>query len=154
MSRFSTITTASRNRVRSIKFTYNLTFLFRSSSRNDDLRRSHRWRSRRLSRSVLVIRLKDYRISGDSGGPLICEINGNAVLAGVTSWGIGCARAGNPGEWAKVSNFIEWINDNIGPLPPTSPPETTKTTTTSTTSTSTKTTTTEEKTSRPEIGKS
>ncbi|CAG5109411.1 Oidioi.mRNA.OKI2018_I69.chr2.g3956.t1.cds [Oikopleura dioica] len=88
---------------------------------------------------------------GDSGGPLICEINGNAVLAGVTSWGIGCARAGNPGEWAKVSNFIDWINDNIGPLPPTSPPETTKTTTTSTTTTTTTTTTTKENTSQPEI---
>lgn len=50
---------------------------------------------------------------GDSGGPLICEHDGRVVLAGVTSWGIGCARAGNPGEWAKVSNYIPWIRDHL-----------------------------------------
>jgi len=59
---------------------------------------------------------------GDSGGPLICEINGNAVLAGVTSWGIGCARAGSPGEWAKVSNYLDWINNNIPALETTPKP--------------------------------
>jgi cell division septation protein DedD len=53
---------------------------------------------------------------GDSGGPLICEINGNAVLAGVTSWGIGCARAGSPGEWAKVSNYLDWMNSHLPAL--------------------------------------
>jgi len=53
---------------------------------------------------------------------LICEINGNAVLAGVTSWGIGCARAGSPGEWAKVSNYLDWINNNIPALETTPKP--------------------------------
>ena len=33
--------------------------------------------------------------------------------AGVTSWGIGCASAENPGEWAKVSNYIDWISDEL-----------------------------------------
>ena len=47
---------------------------------------------------------------------MICEINGNAVLAGVTSWGIGCARAGSPGEWAKVSNYLDWIENNLPEL--------------------------------------
>merc|ERR1712037_891535 len=59
---------------------------------------------------------------GDSGGPLICEINGNAVLAGVTSWGIGCARAGSPGEWAKVSNYLDWIENNLPELETTPEP--------------------------------
>ncbi|CBY07576.1 unnamed protein product [Oikopleura dioica] len=59
---------------------------------------------------------------GDSGGPLICEINGNAVLAGVTSWGIGCGRAGSPGEWAKVSNYLDWINNNLPALQTTPKP--------------------------------
>ena len=43
---------------------------------------------------------------GDSGGPLICENNGTVMLAGVTSWGIGCARAEHPGEWAKGSHLF------------------------------------------------
>ena len=61
-------------------------------------------------------------ILGDSGGPLICEINGNAVLAGVTSWGIGCARAGSPGEWAKVSNYLDWMNNHLPELETTKAP--------------------------------
>jgi len=50
---------------------------------------------------------------GDSGGPLLCEIDGQVVLAGVTSWGIGCAEAKHPGEWAKISNFIDWIEPRM-----------------------------------------
>lgn len=50
---------------------------------------------------------------GDSGGPLICEHHGRVILAGVTSWGIGCARAEHPGEWAKVSNYIDWITPHL-----------------------------------------
>jgi len=50
---------------------------------------------------------------GDSGGPLLCEIDGRVVLAGVTSWGIGCASAEHPGEWAKVSNYIDWIEERL-----------------------------------------
>ena len=45
----------------------------------------------------------------DKGGPLICEQDGHVVLAGVTSWGIGCARPANPGEWAKVSNYMNGV---------------------------------------------
>lgn len=50
---------------------------------------------------------------GDSGGPLICEHHGRTIIAGVTSWGIGCARAEHPGEWAKVSNYIDWIEPHL-----------------------------------------
>jgi len=73
---------------------------------------------------------------GDSGGPLICEHDGHVVLAGVTSWGIGCARAGNPGEWAKVSNYIPWIRQHL-----TTSMSTLSTTVASETLTTTKTTT-------------
>lgn len=45
---------------------------------------------------------------GDSGGPLVI----NNKLAGITSFGNGCARDDYPGVYAKVSQFLDWINEN------------------------------------------
>lgn len=50
---------------------------------------------------------------GDSGGPLVAKSeNGNYVIAGVTSFGIGCGRAGVPGAYTKVTNYLDWIESN------------------------------------------
>jgi len=48
---------------------------------------------------------------GDSGGPIIHKASG--VQVGIVSWGFGCAQAGYPGVYAKVSEQIDWINERV-----------------------------------------
>ena len=50
---------------------------------------------------------------GDSGGPLTVLKSGVRTLAGVTSWGYGCADPQYPGMYARVSSFESWINSTI-----------------------------------------
>ena len=49
---------------------------------------------------------------GDSGGPLAVSENGAWVLAGITSWGIGCADL-NAGVYTNVANYIIWIRSQL-----------------------------------------
>jgi secreted trypsin-like serine protease len=57
---------------------------------------------------------------GDSGGPLTVLKGSTRVLAGVVSWGYGCADARYPGMYARVSEFETWITSKInGVTPPT-----------------------------------
>jgi len=53
---------------------------------------------------------------GDSGGPLFVsdsDNGGGQTLAGVVSWGVGCAEAGLLGIYAETSHFSKWIDDAI-----------------------------------------
>ncbi|MFF4754594.1 S1 family peptidase [Streptomyces sp. NPDC002514] len=47
---------------------------------------------------------------GDSGGPLLI----GGALAGITSWGEGCARAGYPGVYTRLTTFSNLVAAQVG----------------------------------------
>lgn len=52
--------------------------------------------------------------TGDSGGPLMCQKEGQYFLVGVVSWGTeGCSRTGYPSVFTRIWSYMEWIREVI-----------------------------------------
>lgn len=54
---------------------------------------------------------------GDSGGPLVVMNGSEPMLAGIVSWGEGCARANLPGLYGRVASFATWMDGYAGGPP-------------------------------------
>lgn len=54
--------------------------------------------------------------SGDSGGPLMQTFSSDKsqwYVEGVVSFGASCGREGWPGIYTRVSEYVDWIKENV-----------------------------------------
>lgn len=69
-----------------------------------------------LPAGILGVGGKD-SCQGDSGGPFVVPNGNDFLLAGVVSWGNGCALPDFPGLYARVSSFTGWMDGYVGGPP-------------------------------------
>jgi len=79
------------------------------------------WYPRKIHDSNLCVGLEEGgkdSCQGDSGGPYMCvhPTKGNYFLAGIVSWGYGCANARMPGVVTNPIYFLRWIASNMAKM--------------------------------------
>ncbi|KAM4749474.1 tissue-type plasminogen activator isoform 2-T2 [Rhinophrynus dorsalis] len=57
----------------------------------------------------------DDACKGDSGGPLVCSHENRMHVLGIISWGIGCGKKDTPGVYTRVTRYVNWIQEHVGP---------------------------------------
>lgn len=53
---------------------------------------------------------------GDSGGALVVDVGGIPTIAGLVSTGIECALPAFPGQYTRVTTYLDWLRQYV-PLP-------------------------------------
>ncbi|XP_035130765.2 acrosin [Callithrix jacchus] len=84
-----------------------------------DLCNSTQWYNGRIQPTNVCAGYPEGKIDtcqGDSGGPLMCKDSEESayVVVGITSWGVGCARAKRPGIYTATWPYLNWIASKIG----------------------------------------
>lgn len=54
---------------------------------------------------------------GDSGGPVMILDGGTWKLAGIVSWGEGCAQPTYYGVYTRITSLLDWIDATMNPVP-------------------------------------
>lgn len=60
-----------------------------------------------------MIQSKRDACTGDSGGPLMLEVDNHITLIGLVSFGNDCATKGYPGVYTRVGNYYDWITSYL-----------------------------------------
>ena len=83
-----------------------------ANHRPDALRFGNRWRQISWTTKKKIKPGKD-SCQGDSGGPLTVKTSDQHYLAGVVSFGYGCAVDGVPGVYAEVAKLRSWVDTTM-----------------------------------------